>query len=1166
MAYIGAWPQLAYVPNRSTGDALRRVFRHCDSVRSSQKRRRYDIQQARWHSVSASSGTSAKTGGIQASFGLTQAFDRLGWTLVQEALIDAHVPVELRGQLLDFYRHLGYHLRFGDEHAVVRASRGVKQGCKVAPLLWSLTTGLLMRRLARRTSQAWLLRVLTAFADGLHLGQEVRSLEMLTLAVLRIGHLIEVLEEARMIINTDKSVILLSLPFRFDTKWRRRNLCRVGDTVRLQLRTPSGRGYKLPVVSQHKYLGAIITYAGDCAEHTVAYRLQQTWAAWSRLRPALTSASAPALPIRLRLWKACIPPIALYALDCLPLHRRLLTQVQRALTRQLRAVARSQAHLTYESTDRLHHRLGVPLVQHTLLQTAVKQLERMQHLPAEARFLDCTDWQQCVQHHLQDASGANAASTHSELQDTRVVGSSSPPSLSCQPPPDAWRCPHCSYCAVSFRILRVHLSRVHHDRASGRRDNQRFQRDLHSTGGMPTCRLCHRAFPRWSGLRLHINAGQCPRLPLILTTASVPQSCTAPDEQPSTPSLCPPDSTELVVEASVRSSCPCQPKTHIFVGASDGSALVHSPVVDVTSAPPLDSCPVEAVPAVPQTLPCSVPDSAVEPDLPAQSSAPQIDLPLMQCAAFCAELKTRGWQHFLLRVDLRPRLQHFCPLCGQWAATPTGLKVHMHQAHEEWRNLLPRALAKAQVLMRSVKKPCAYCGLEKFDKQHHWKQCSVIVMLTFLDTLIGANSEPKLLSKHPDGDCNGQSGVAVVHELHDTRFGSAGRFPHDQEASQCHRRGGRGAFLYLNGGYSSLGCTNGLSGDSIALGPAERSEDQRQGQRQGQGQGQEPKSRSSRLQCQVGSGTLRGWLTPKGCDTAGPSRAESSESSDGHPSSLLHEGRGSVVSPKSLRHSHRVESASSGGSYQDYELAPGGSDEGCPAGDGHQSQVDLGEGAVPQECHGTQVDCRRLVVVHEMESTAADPRAGRSDEASPAFGAASDATGALSSDRSGLCAAVCVHPHARREPHDGVGALRARAWTSRGWRDNVAPVAAAHQQLGASSSRSQIASRPAGSFRTRVPDSRGDLEDEHEVAVNSDFSLGLSTPPAVSSSLPLHCVLRLALSNPSGTACYMNAALLALLWSIPYSTPGAPAHYGGLTGMHQLVQVRHSFDLHKQMG
>ena len=1166
MTYIGEWPQLAYVPNRSTRDALRRVFRHCDSVHSSQKRRRYDIQQARWHSVSASSGPSAKIGGIQASFDLTQAFDRLGWTLVQEALIDAQVPVELRGQLLDFYRHLGYHLRFGDEHAVVRASRGVKQGCKVAPLLWSLTTGLPMRRLARRTSKAWLLQALTAFADDLHLGQEVRNLEMLTSAVLRVGHLIEVLEEARMIINTDKSVILISLPFSFDTKWRRRHLCRVGDTVRLQLRTPSGRGYKLPVVSQHKYLGAIITYEGACAEHTVAHRLQQTWAAWSRLRPALTSASAPALPIRLRLWKACIPPIALYALDCLPLHRRLLTQVQHALTRQLWAVARSQAHLTHESTADLHHRLGVPPVQHALLRAADKQLDRMQHLPAEARFLDCTAWQQRVRRYLQDSSDACAAPTRSDPTDSRMGGASSVYSPSCPVSPDEWRCPHCSYCAISFRILRVHLSRVHHDRASGRSDNQRFRRELHSTGGMPTCRLCHRAFPRWSGLRLHINAGQCPNLPLHTAQASVSESCNAISGHHSASSPRPLPPAELVEDTPACSSSLCRPQIRALVGAPADPAVDQSPVVDFTPAPNLGSCPGEAISAASQPQPCSVPVSAEVPIPPVMPPAPQVDLPLTQCSAFCAELTTRGWQHFLLRTDLRPRLQHFCPLCGQWAATPSGLKVHMHQAHAEWQNLLPHALAKAQVLRRSVKKPCTYCGLEKFDKQHHWKQCSVIVMLAFLDTLLGATSVPKPLSKLPDGNCNGQSGVAAVHELHDAHLGGAGRLPHDQATSQCHRRGGRGAFLYLNGGYPGPGCTHGLPDVSVTLEPAERSAGQRQGQRQRQGQGQTPESRSFRLPCQMGAGTLRGWLAPKSCDTACPSRVEPSDSSDGYPSSLLYEGRGSVVPPESLRDRHRMEPAPSGGSHQDYEPTPGSPDEGCLAGDGHQSQADLGEGAVPQECHGAQVDRGRLVVVHEVESTTTDPRVGRSDEASPALGAASNIAGTFSPDRSGLCEAVCVHPDASREPHNGVGALRARARTPRGWWNHVAPATAAHQQFGAPSFRSQIASRPTGSFGPSVSDTRGNLVDEPVLVAESDVGLGLSTPTVVPSSLPVHYVLRLALSNPSGTACYMNAALLALLWSIPFSTPGAPAHYGGLTGMHQLAQARSSFDLHKQMG
>ena len=247
--------------------------------------------------------------------------------------------------------------------------------------------------------------------------------------------------------------------------------------------------------------------------------------------------------------------------------------------------------------------------------------------------------------------------------------------------------------------------------------------------------------------------------------------------------------------------------------------------------------------------------------------------------------------------------------------------------------------------------------------------------------------------------------------------------------------------------------------------------------------------------------------------------------------------------------------------YHQMEAAPS-------AGDGHQGEVNSGEGPVPQECHGPQVDCGRLMDVHEVESTVADTRPGRSNATSSDYGAAGDDSGALSTDRPRLCAKVCVHPYPRREPHDGVGTLCARARTSRGWWNHVAPVVEAHQQLGASSAGSPIASRQAGPLRTCVPNTGGNLVRERMEAVNSDSGPSLSTSPVVASpsSASLNCILRLALSNPSGTACYMNAAFLALLWSISFSTPGAPARYGGLTGMHQLAQARHSFDLHKQMG
>ena len=134
-------------------------------------------------------------------------------------------------------------------------------------------------------------------------------------------------------------------------------------------------------------------------------------------------------------------------------------------------------------------------------------------------------------------------------------------------------------------------------------------------------------------------------------------------------------------------------------------------------------------------------------------------------------------------------------------------------------------------------------------------------------------------------------------------------------------------------------------------------------------------------------------------------------------------------------------------------------------------------------------------------------------------------------------------------------------------------------KLGSSSFGLQIAPRPTGPFGACDTDSRCDLVVEPGADAGADAStdvgqslnaLSVGSPSCDSLPVPAHvsCILRLALSNhPSGTACYMNATLLALLWSIPHShRPDAPAHYGGLAGMHQLAQVRCSFDLHKQMG
>ncbi|CAE7677705.1 unnamed protein product [Symbiodinium sp. CCMP2592] len=239
---------------RSTGEALHRVFSHCHEVSAANLKPAYNIHRARDKLAQAdtpSSHSSAskrkRTGGVQASLDLSQAFDRLSWSLIHEALLEAQVPIELRVQLLEFYRGLGYHLTFGSEQATVQALRGVKQGCKVAPLLWSLATGLLMHRLARATSSEWVRRALTAFADDFHIGQVVYSTRDLLLSIDRLGHVLQLLIDARMKVNIDKSVILLSVNHSYASRWRRREILSDKEGTRLRISTPTAGTFKMPI-------------------------------------------------------------------------------------------------------------------------------------------------------------------------------------------------------------------------------------------------------------------------------------------------------------------------------------------------------------------------------------------------------------------------------------------------------------------------------------------------------------------------------------------------------------------------------------------------------------------------------------------------------------------------------------------------------------------------------------------------------------------------------------------------------------------------------------------------------------------------------------------------------------------------------------------------------
>ena len=77
-------------------------------------------------------------------------------------------PAEAKAAALRLHTECTYHLRVAGQGAAVHTTRGVRQGCRLAPALWSAVTGDLLRRMTEDPRRG----PYTVFADD-HLGSWV---------------------------------------------------------------------------------------------------------------------------------------------------------------------------------------------------------------------------------------------------------------------------------------------------------------------------------------------------------------------------------------------------------------------------------------------------------------------------------------------------------------------------------------------------------------------------------------------------------------------------------------------------------------------------------------------------------------------------------------------------------------------------------------------------------------------------------------------------------------------------------------------------------------------------------------------------------------------------------------------------------------------------------
>ena len=340
----------------------------------------------------------------------------------------------------------------------------------------------------------WICSHLNLYADDFQVWGLFHNLSELNELMRNFGIIMELLQRKGLIINTNKSAVLLTMsgtscrPHRSKLTWRDQK----GEWIQIQGPTTA---FELPVVASTKYLGVMISYA-HMEQDTMRYRLRLARLAFSRLRKWLTARRGLATAARLQLWKTCILPVVSYGIFTLGVTKAGLQLFQTAIFSMLRQILHDHAYITGHSHA---HILQHPLIQHPLvllgraaeaLHTSLTQCTNLH--PAD--ILHTFDWTQ-LRETLSFISAEYAAGTvfpgdlmaEEEAHQTQSM-----------------QCPYCEFVTTYVSVLRRHCTQTH-----GLTQYRKCIRHIsrHMTNGLPQCKHCHMSFTTWRSFKIHVQRG-----------------------------------------------------------------------------------------------------------------------------------------------------------------------------------------------------------------------------------------------------------------------------------------------------------------------------------------------------------------------------------------------------------------------------------------------------------------------------------------------------------------------------------------------------------------------------------------------------------------------------------------------------------------------------------
>ena len=106
---------------------------------------------------------------IMIGLDMSRAFHNLTRTVLQHSLQFACVDESLQRILLEIHEACQYEIKHLNFASKFKMERGVRQGCAISPLLYSLFTAWMLAELQTRTSEEWVRKLVACFADDTHL-------------------------------------------------------------------------------------------------------------------------------------------------------------------------------------------------------------------------------------------------------------------------------------------------------------------------------------------------------------------------------------------------------------------------------------------------------------------------------------------------------------------------------------------------------------------------------------------------------------------------------------------------------------------------------------------------------------------------------------------------------------------------------------------------------------------------------------------------------------------------------------------------------------------------------------------------------------------------------------------------------------------------------------